>query len=189
MSGRRGVLVAMAAVALLASCGGTSRSDFDAEVQARGGGLGSSLALEAVDALREELGDDLAFRSFTMTAGQVNVEVLIPGTDDELDSYRYGTSGLYGGGGLSDPTPVAGVGGAAELRPFLFRPERIAFDRFDQVVDDALDQAGIEGAWAETLRVGRSGDRAVITVSIDSPRERVDVTFRGDGTPRSGGDG
>lgn len=177
------------AALLVAACGGTSRTDFDEEIQSRGGGLGSALALEALDALEAELGEVPALRSLTMTNGQVAMEVLIPGTNDQVDTYRYGTSGLYGGGGLSEPTPVAGVGGAQALRQTLFRPQRVAFEDLDRVVDTAIDEADLEGGYAQSLRVDRSTDRTRITVNVTSSRETVAVQFQGDGTPVRNGDG
>lgn len=188
VSGWRRILVVIGATVLLASCGGISRAELDEEVRSRGGGLGSTLALESIAALEEELGDDLALRSFTMTNGQVTIDVLVPGTDDQVDTYRYGTSGLYGGGGLSEPTPVAGIGGAAALRPRLFRPERIAFEDLDQVVDDAIEAADLQDGYAQALRVDRTGERPVITVNLTSPRESVPVRYRADGRRIRDGD-
>ncbi len=189
VSGGRRVLVVVGAVVLLAACGGTSRSDFEAEIQSRGGGLGSGLALDALAALEAELGEVPPLRSFTMTNGQVSMEVLVPGTNDQVDTYRYGTSGLYGGGGLSAPTPVTGVGGAQALRRSLFRTERVAFDDFDQVVDTAIEEADLEGGYAQTLRVDRATERPRISVDVTSPRESVQAQFRVDGRPLRTGDG
>lgn len=177
------------AAVLLVACGGTSRTDFEEEIQSRGGGLGSALALEALDALEAELGEVPPLRSLTMTNGQVTMEVLIPGTNDQVDSYRYGTSGLYGGGGLSEPTPVAGVGEAQALRRSLFRTERVAFDDLDQIVDTAIEAADLDGGYAQTLRVDRPTERPRITVNVASSRESVQIQFRGDGTPSRTGDG
>ncbi len=188
MSGRRRILFLVVAAALVAACGGTGRAEFDEEIQARGGGLGSALALESIAALQEELGDDLAFRSFTMTAGQVTIEVLVPGSTDEVDSYRYGTSGLYGGGGLSGPSPVPGVGDTASLRRMLFRTQRIAWDDLDRIVDDALAAADLARGYAQTVRVDRTGPRPEIVVNVTSPRQSVPVRFRADGTPVGQGD-
>lgn len=188
MSGRRRILAVGVVALLLAACGGTSRRDFDEEIQSRGGGLGSALAVDALAALEGELEDEVALRSFTMTSGQVTMEVLVPGTEDQVDSYRYGTSGLYGGGGLSDPTPVPGAGEAPALRRSLFRPERVAFDEFDRVIDTAIDEADLDGGYAQTLRVDRTSPRPRISVNVTSPRETVIAQFRADGTPLRTGD-
>ena len=189
MSGRWKILVVLAAALFLVACGGTSQDEFEAEIQSRGGGLGGDLALEAIAALEDELGEDLALRSLTMSVGQVGMQVRVPGTDDQLDNYQYGSSGLYGSGGLSEPNPVTGVGSAGELRRSLFRPERIAFDELDQMVDEAIATADLEGGYAQSVRVDRSGERAVITVGVTSDRESAEVQFRADGTPIGSGDG
>src|SRR5687768_7688204 len=94
VSGRWRIAVVLAAALFLAACGGTSQDEFEAEIQSRGGGLGGDLAIEALDALETELGDDVALRSLTMSVGQVGMQVLVPGTDDQLDNYQYGSSGL-----------------------------------------------------------------------------------------------
>jgi hypothetical protein len=179
--GRRGIGLLVGATVLLAACGGTSRTDFDEEIDERGGGLGADLPVEAIEALEEELGGEIALRSMTINRGVVQVEVLVPGTTDQLDNYRYGSSGLYGIKGLSDPTPVTGVGSAEELRSTLFRPERIALDDLDAVVDDALDEADIDGGYVQTVHISRSGRRPTITVSVNSERENAMIQFTGDG--------
>ncbi len=179
----------LVATVFLAACGGTSQDEFEEEIQSRGGGLGSDLAIEAIDALEAELGDDVALRSFTMSLGQVGMQALVPGTDDQLDNYQYGVSGLYGSGGLSEPTPVTGVGTARELRRSLFRPERIAFDDLDRMVDEAIETADLEDGYAQTVRVDRSNERAVITIDVTNPRESAQIRFRGDGRPIRNGDG
>ena len=97
MSGRRRILLVVGAAVLLAACGGTSRTDFDEEIQSRGGGLGSTLAIEALDALEAELGDDIVLRSFTMTNGQVSMEVRVHGTTDQVVDSAIETADLEGG--------------------------------------------------------------------------------------------
>jgi hypothetical protein len=181
--------VVLVATVFLAACGGTSQDEFEEEIQSRGGGLGSDLAIEAIDALEAELGDDVALRSFTMSLGQVGMQALVPGTDDQLDNYQYGVSGLYGSGGLSEPTPVTGVGTARELRRSLFRPERIAFDDLDRIVDEGIETADLEDGYAQTVRIHRTTERAVITVDVATDRETAQVNFRGDGRPIGNGDG
>ncbi len=177
--GRVGLLVG--ATVLLAACGGTSRGDFDEEIDERGGGLGADLPLEAIEVLEEELGGEIALRSMTVNRGVVQLEVLVPGTTDQLDNYRYGSSGLYGIKGLSDPTPVTGIGSGEQLRPTLFRPERIALADLDAIVDDALDEADVEGGHAQTVHISRSGRRPTISVNVNSERENATIQFTGDG--------
>ncbi len=170
----------LAASLLLTGCvGSVSRGDFDEEVQSRGGGLGADLPLDALDALEARLGDDVVLKSVTLTAGQGTFEVRV--REQEVDSYRYGTSGLYGGEGLSDPTPVPVVG---RLGPNLFRPQRIAFDRMDDIVDEAIDEADLDGGYAQTVFIDRlPGGRPTITVTVVNERQTVPVVFQADGEP------
>lgn len=186
MVGRRLLFVAVAVV-VVAACGGTSRGDFDAEIESRGGGLGADLPLAAVAALEDEVGADVALRSMSVNRALVTMEVLVPGTDDQLDRYSYGTSGLYGGEGLSDPIPVSGVGDPAALRRALFRPQRIALADLDAIVDDAIARADLEGGYAQSVYIDRStGERATIAVNVTSPRDNVQVRYLGDGRPVPG---
>jgi hypothetical protein len=122
-AGARARIVALVAVlgaATTAGCiGSETRESFDDEVHARGGGLTQELVIEAVDAVEEDTGADaLKLRSFTTSAGRVSLEVQVPGSLEDLDSYSFGSSGLYGGGGLDGPDPVARSGtGALPGRP------------------------------------------------------------------------
>lgn len=180
------MLLGLAAAVLLTGCAGSiGRGSFDEEVQSRGGGLGSDLPLDALDALEEELGDDVVLRSVNLTAGQGVFEVRVPGSRQNVDSYRFGTSGLYGGEGLSDPTPVPT--GGTPLEPTLFRAERIAFDELDDMVDEALEEADLEDGYAQSVSINRSpGERPTITVTVANERETVPVEFSADGEPVPG---
>lgn len=186
MAGRRRILGAIGAALLLASCGGITRGEMDEEIQSRGGGLGSALPLEALVAVEEEVGDEVVLRSMSVNLGSVTIDVLVPGTNDELDSYTYGTSGLYGGGGLSDPRPVTGVGRARDLRRQLFRPERVAFDDLDAMVDQAIAEADLPEGYAQNISINRTGRRVTISINVTNPRDTVRVDFNADGTPAGG---
>lgn len=175
------LLVALVAVAV--GCSGLSPSEFDEEVQARGGGLGTDVPQDGLAALEEELGEEPVLRSLNHFAGYVTMEALVPGTDDALDSYLFGTSSGYGGGdGVTDPTPVTGVGPPGELRRELFRASRVPVEDFDEIVDDALERADLTGGWAESLTVHRAdGGGLELTVSVENERESVSFTFDADG--------
>jgi hypothetical protein len=185
VTARPGLVLAVVSALVLTSCAGSiSRGSFDAEVQARGGGLGSDLPLDALDALDDELEGELALHSMAISPSLATIEVRVPGTEDELDSYHYGTSGLYGGGELSDPTPMAAATAGGPLGPTLFRPERIAFDRLDEVVDEAIDEADLEDGYAQDILINRNpGERPTITVTVANERDHVSVTFSADGEP------
>jgi hypothetical protein len=183
VTARRGALLALVATLGLTSCvGSVNRDEFDDEVQSRGGGLGSELVADAIAALEEELGDDgLAVSSITFHASQATIEVLVPGTGGDVDSYNYGTSGLYGGGGLSEPTPVE-VADAAALEGELFRVARLDIDAIDDMVDEAIEVADLDGGYARNGFVSRDGgQRVVVTITITNERTEVPVRFGADG--------
>lgn len=167
----------LAAALLLASCAGSiDRAAFDREVQSRGGGLGADLPADALDALREELGDDLALHSVFVAPGYAVIEVRVPGTTADLDSYRYDDD-------LSDPAPVPGSAAGGPLEATLFRPERIAFDDLDRIVDEAIEVADLDGGYAENVSVRRvAGQGARIQVTVKNERHSATVPFRADGT-------
>jgi hypothetical protein len=144
-----------AGVALaLASCGigAVSQDDLTAEAQGRGGGVTTSLVDEAIAAVADEVGrDPLLVRSITATLAQVTIVV------DGGDAWTYGTSGLYGGRGLSGPEP-SGSGGAA----FPVSPGAIAVDAGGATARDAVGP----GTWVESVTVTRPGEGAAIAQAV-----------------------
>jgi hypothetical protein len=176
--GRRcGLVLLVGAALLLAGCGGISSSELEDEAQARGGGLGSTLPIEALDAIEEETGTPIEFTGFNLWYSSVSVTILVPGSDDELDTYTYTSNG-----DLLDPTPVSGVGPAEEVRPTLMTRDDVAIEDLDDIIDDAIERADFDGGYASNVQVDRtSSDRTTITVSITSPRRSATVTYRGNG--------
>ena len=170
-------MLVVGAALVLAGCGGISSSELEEEAQARGGGLGSTLPLEALDAIEEETGSPVTFTGMNLSYSSVSVTILVPGSDDELDTYT-----MTSNGDLLDPTPVSGVPPADELRPTLMTPDDVAIDDLDDIIDDAIERADLEDGYASNVQVGRSSsDRSRITVSITSPRRSATITYRGNG--------
>jgi hypothetical protein len=175
--GRRAVVLVLGAAVLLSACGGISKSELEEEAQARGGGLGESLPLEALDVLEDELGQPAQFTGMYLDWENVSVTVLVPGSDDELDQYSY-----HATRGLSDPTPVTGVAPADELRPTLMTRDDLALEDLDEIIDDAVERADLEGGYADNVSINRLGsDRTDITVTVTSPRRSATVLYRGNG--------
>ncbi len=171
------MLVVAAAAVLLSACGGISRDELTEEARARGGGLGETLPLEAIDAVEEELGEPVVLRSLSLSLNSVTLQVLVPGTDDQTDTYTYSS-----GGSLRGPEPVTGVPEADQLRRELIDPDRIVLDDLDDLVDEAIAEAGVDGGWAESVYVSRtSPDLVTISVTVMNERESATVTFRGNG--------
>jgi hypothetical protein len=166
-------------VALLASaCGGISTTELDEEAQARGGGLGETLPLRALERLEEELGEVPRFTGATLSRESISITVLVPGSDDELDGYIFQANG-----DLIGPDPVNGAGTPDEIAAQLMEVDDIAFDELDEIVDEALAHTDFEGGYARTVGIFRvPGDDPVINVSITSPRRDGEVRYRADGT-------
>jgi hypothetical protein len=170
------LVLVLAAAVLLSACGGISRSELEEEAQARGGGLGQTLPLEALEAIEAETGDRVLFTTMSMTLNSVTFEVLVPGSDDELDTWT-STSG-----NLRDPSPVSGAPPAEELRRRLIDPEAIVLDDLDALIDDAIAEADLADGYAQSVFISRpTPDRIVIAVTVTNPRNSVRVEYRGNG--------
>jgi hypothetical protein len=173
-------------LALSGCVGSISGDEFDDEVRSRGGGLDSHLVVDAVDAIEAELDvDELRVRSIGVSPGYVVMEVQVPTDPEELDSYRFGSAGRYGGRGLGDPIPMSRSAGEPPLDTQVFAPEAAGIGRLDDMVDRALEAADLPGGWAEGASVRRApGDDAapVTTVTVTNDRRTVAVTFAADGT-------
>jgi hypothetical protein len=174
------------AVGPLAACiGSQTREAFEDEVHARGGGLSQGLAIEATDAVAEELHvDGVRLRSLNLTPGHVTMEVQVPDSLEDLDSYGYGTSGMYGGGGLSGPDPVARSFDEASLEGQVFSREEAGVDRLDEMVDTAVREADLPGGYATSATVvrlaGQPGPQTSVVVT--NVRRTLTVNFAADGT-------
>ena len=175
--GRRGLVLVVGAAILLTACGGISKTELEEEAQARGGGLGEALPIEMLDAVEEELGEEPQFTGMYIDWENASVTVLVPGSDDELDQYSFHASG-----GLADPTPVTGVVPADQLRPTLMTRDDVALDDLDEIIDDAVERADLEGGYADNVSINRVGsDRTDLTVTVTSPRRSATVLYRGNG--------
>lgn len=178
-------MVLLAAVPLAACIGSQTRDDFEEEMHARGGGLSQRLAVEAVDAVEERLHvDEVQLRSIGVGPGRVTMEVQVPRTTEDLDTYGYGTSGMYGGAGLSDPEPVARSFDEAALEGQVFTLEEAGVDHLDATVDAAVEEADLPGGYATAATVvrlpGQPGPQTSVTVT--NVRRTVTVLFSADGT-------
>ena len=170
-------MLVVGAALVLAGCGGISSSELEEESQARGGGLGATLPMEALDAIEEEIGAPAMFTGLNLSYSSVSVTILVPGSDDELDTYTFTSNG-----NLLDPSPVSGVGPANELRPSLMTRDEVAIDDLDEIIDDAIERADLDGGYASNVQVNRtSSDRTTITVAVTSPRRSASITYRGNG--------
>lgn len=177
----------VAGVLALGACvGSIDRDDFDDEVRSRGGGLDGSLVSDGVDAVAGDLGvDGIEVWSVAVLPGSVTLQVRLPAQPDALDSYRYGTSGQYGGRGLSEPQPLSTNSAFGDMETRVFDPTAVGLDRLDEMVAEAIGAAGLDGGWASgatTTRGAAPGADVVTAVTVTDERRTVVVTFGSDGT-------
>jgi len=187
LEGRRAAALLLAVAPLAACVGSQDRQSFEDEVHARGGGLSQDLAVEAVDAVESELHvGSLRLRSLDVTPGHVGMEIQVPHSVEDLDRYGYGTSGMYGGGGLSGPDPVARSFDEASLEAQVFTLRQAGVDHLDETVDRAIDEAGLDGGYATGANVvrlpGEPDPRTAVTVT--NVRRTITVVFGSDGSVR-----
>jgi hypothetical protein len=184
--GWRSATIAVTTAFLVGGCvGSIDRGEFDDEVHARGGGLSQDVIVDAVDevgAAQDEA--TVQMRSVTVMPGRVALEVRVPGTPEDVDAYTFGTSGMFGGGGLDGPEPVTTSATDQPLESSVFTLEQAGVERFDGMVDEALTQADLPGAYATSATIHRpAGSPAPqIEVSVTNDRRSVSVTFAADGT-------
>lgn len=173
-------------VLALASCvGSVSTEQFNDEVHERGGGLSRHVIVDAVAAVGEDQRVDVVqLRSLSVMPGRVALEVRVPGSVADVDSYTYGTSGLFGGGGLDGPEPVHTSSTDQPLESAVFTTEAAGVDGFDEVVDAAIAEADLPGGYATGAEIARPGGGAgpTIEVTVTNDRRTVVVTYSPDGT-------
>jgi hypothetical protein len=173
----RGLALVVAAAVLLAACGGISRDELDQESQARGGGIGETIALEGLDAIEAATGEPVRFESMTVNRDSMTIAVLAPDSDDALDNWTYQSNG-----NLIGPDPVNGAPTAEVLSQTLMGTDDVALDDLDEIVDDALEHTHFDGGYAQSVSIYRNpGERPRINVSVTSPRRNATVVYRGDG--------
>jgi hypothetical protein len=175
----------VAGVVVLAGCiGATDRSDFEETIGERGSGLTEELPRQALDAVAAELGvdvEELAVRSMTVTgtSDSVSLEVRDPGTPENLDQY------VVGGGSIDSVEPVL-LSAEEDLDLTTFPVTGLAFDRIENMVDEALARFDQLGAVATTLTVtlvsqgageGKSEPVAGFGLSLESPRATGTASF------------
>lgn len=209
-SARGAVALAVGLVLLAASCvGSVDREEFERMVQERGGGLSQVLVLDAVAALEGGLDTDpLVVQSMTATNETVTIEAVSPEFPDEIDRYTYGGGGLDGPEpasrvptvsippitlpelpeGVELPPEVQdlvdGDGGATEgsAGGATFPVDAVALDRLDELVDAAIETAGLREGYASSLNItSLTPDGPQIRVIVTNDRDDITVTFTADG--------
>jgi hypothetical protein len=180
--GIRTVVVLAVAVLLLSGCVGTiERTEFEAELQARGGGLDQQLVIDAVDDVGDTVGTDdyeITTLSATPTSGVVTMTVRDPSNPENLDDYtwRQGT--------LDEPRAVQ-VRATDDIDSQAFSIQDVALDEINDMVDTALAEYDTEGGFVNNLSISPSFESEVaepqVLLSLESPRSTASATFDADG--------
>ncbi|HMG45575.1 MAG TPA: hypothetical protein VK611_29855 [Acidimicrobiales bacterium] len=174
------VILAGAATVLVACVGSVTRDDLQEEVESRGGGLSQEVLLDAVAAVADDQGEATPrLRSVSVVASHVALEVMVPGTTEDLDAYDFGTSGMFGGRGLDGPEPVARSSTEESLESTVFTAEAAGLRRFDAMVDAALEEADLARGHASGATIARpaAGTDPQTTITVSDRRRTVSVTF------------
>lgn len=178
-------LVAVLVLVVTGCVGTVTRAEFDAEIEARGGGFSQQQVIDAVDAVAAEVGtDDFQVTSIYVQPkdGAISLRVRNPERPDELDTYSLRN------GEIINVTPVRTTA-TTDLDADAFSPNDYALDELDQIAADALGVYETTGGFVASLQFLRlpdpeqPGERAnLIHVQLESPRSQALATFRADGT-------
>ena len=174
-------LASATALGVGAGCVGTTdRSDFNREIQVRGGGLTAELPSSAVDVVAASLEvDDFEVRTLTVTPldGTVVLDVRDPAAPENLDRY------VVHRGSVRQVEPIR-LTSADDLHTQTFPVSGVALDQVEAMVDAALAEFAADG-YVTSLTVYRSADaiagNIVITLALESPRAAGTALFTGDG--------
>jgi hypothetical protein len=179
-------------IVTLAACGTTSRPDFEAKMQKRGGGLTTTLAHDALAALSARYAtDDLTFTDLTMdaTKGDLIARVRDPRHPDRLDDLTFSD------GHLGEPSPVQ-VSTQEDLNRMAFSVAHVAaLGQVERIFDTALAKTHYPEGRVQSIEISR-GDGTddlpwdttkrpptppQVSVSVTSPRAEAQVMFTADG--------
>lgn len=176
--------LAVGAVVAEGCIGTTDRSDFNREVQARGGGLTSELPTSAVDAVAAALGViDFEVRTLTVTPldGTVVLDVRDPFAPENLDRY------VVRRGSVWQVEPIR-LTADDVLDTQTFPVSGVALDRVEAMVDMALAEFASDGYVTSMTVIRDAGGTAddtaediVISLALESPRAAGTARFSGDG--------
>lgn len=174
--------VALAALGVLAGCVGvTSRSEFDEEVRARGGGLSAefvadSLAVVAHAADSPTVADTELLRlSIDPGSRSVSAQVRNAAQPDFVDSVNVSDGELVSTAPLQDTDELP-------LDELTFRSGEVALDEIESMTDQALAEFGQPDGYVDRVSVGLVAGELVIELDLSSARRTGTATFDADGT-------
>lgn len=176
------VIAIVVLTALTTGCiGETSRSTFEAEVQARGGGIADSFIEESLTALSEAAGtnhvEDIEVLSLSFNPGSrtVSASVVTSGQPDLVDRVTIGQ------GKVISVKPVQDVD-IDDITDNTIRLGDVPLDRIEELVDSALHEFSAAGAFVDQVTITATSDGPTIRIGLDSEREAATATFDASGT-------
>lgn len=175
---RRVAVIATIAMALVATgcIGATDRSDFEAEVRARGGGVSATWIGESIDAVAGEVGADSVDELFAMnvrvnsTARTVVVMARRADRPDFVDSVVVREGEVLSVSPLQDADQLP-------LDDITFNVGDLPLDDLEEIADSALEAFGEADGFVEAIQVRLTDGRPEIEIDVESSRRTGTVVF------------
>lgn len=167
---------------VLAGCiGAVDRSEFDAEVRARGGGVTSTWIVESFDAVARSVGgtsaSELQTLSFNVNTTNRTATVVTRRVDrpEFVDTVVVRQGDVVSTAALQDADSLP----LDDLSvPFAALP----MDQIEELSDRSLSEFGEPDGFVAAIRLDSIGGGHQIIVKLESARFTADVTFSTDGT-------
>jgi hypothetical protein len=182
---RRFAATLLGALLLTGCIGSVSRSEFEAELQSRGGGLHESLITDVIDDMADRLGtDDFQLMSLSASpeSAVVTMQVRDPRDPRNVDTYTFRSGKLF------DSEPVR-VSVDEDLDAAAIDVQDLALDQLNEMVDAALEAYDVEGAYVTSVNVSHLPDPdepgeqiAGFRMFLESPRSTATALFDAEGT-------
>jgi hypothetical protein len=180
---RIGRAAAAATLTLAASgcIGATDRTDFDAEVRARGGGLTSAWIAESLDLVAAEVGvtatSDLQLLALSINSPNRSLSVQARRGDEPA----FADSVLVNQGRVVSVTPIRDAD-QLPLDEITFTVGQVPLADIETLGDTALREFGESDGYVDRISISLENGRPVIDVSLESARRTGRATFDADGT-------
>lgn len=168
---------ALALVTATSACGAMPLSEFEAEMQSRGGGLTTELVRDAMGAFSKHFGTNrLSLTDLVLKSedASVTVHLRVPRHPDQVDELTFTEDDL------SDPSPVK-LSATDDLDRMSFTVQDVpALEDVEKIVDTAMAETKYEDGYVVGIEVTRTSSAPEINVLVSSPRTDALVTFKAD---------
>lgn len=169
-----------AGVVLTGCIGATDRSEFDAEVRARGGGLTAEWIDEALSLVADEVGApsagalELLTMTITTSSRAVTVQARRGDRPDFVDTVTVVESEVLAVQPMQDADDLP-------LDQLAIRIDELPLDDIEGLGDRALAEFGEDEAFVESIRISIVDSEHRIVVDVESERRTGRVLFDVDG--------